>query len=87
MLRSAKGSYNKELLKENSNDPNKFWNCISIHIIRVAEQWESLCSQAKILKLHLFAFNFKKILAENIVKSYKLHATTSSKARFLNNIF
>ena len=26
---------------------------ISIYIIRVAEQWESLCSQAKILNLHL----------------------------------
>ena len=25
----------------------------SIYIIRVAEQWESLCSQAKILNLHL----------------------------------
>ena len=26
---------------------------VSIYIIRVAEQWESLCSQAKILNLHL----------------------------------
>ena len=26
---------------------------ISIYIIRAAEQWESLCSQAKILNLHL----------------------------------
>ena len=34
-----------------------------------------------------FAFNFKKYQRKNIVKSYKLHATTSSKARFLNNIF
>ena len=34
-----------------------------------------------------FAFNFKKHQLKNIVKSYKLHATTSSKARFLNNIF
>ena len=31
-------------------DVDKF---ISIYIIRVAEQWESLCSQAKILNLHL----------------------------------
>ena len=59
----------------------------SIYIIRVAEQWESLCSQAKILNLHLFAFNFKKYQRKYIVKSYKLHATTSSKARLLNNIF
>ena len=28
MLRSTKSYYNKELLKENSNDPNKFWSCI-----------------------------------------------------------
>ena len=34
-----------------------------------------------------FAFNCKKHQLKNIVKSYKLHATTSSKARFLNNIF
>ena len=34
-----------------------------------------------------FAFNFKKYQPKNIAKSYKLHATTSSKARFLNNIF
>ena len=34
-----------------------------------------------------FAFNFKKYQRKNIVKSYRLHATTSSKARFLNNIF
>ena len=29
-----------------------------------------------------FAFNFKKYQPKNIAKSYKLHATTSSKARF-----
>ena len=28
MIRSAKSRYNKELLKENSNDSNKFWNCL-----------------------------------------------------------
>ena len=28
MIRSAKNNYNKELLKENANDANKFWKCI-----------------------------------------------------------
>ena len=31
----------------------------SIYIIRVAEQWESLCSQAKILNLHLRLIKIK----------------------------
>ena len=30
-----------------------------------------------------FAFNFKKYQRKNIVKSYKLHATTSSKSTVL----
>ena len=28
MIRSSKSRYNKELLKENSNDSNKFWKCL-----------------------------------------------------------